>query len=219
MRTHIAVLDPCTRIPELDSFNRMARGASVPLTYHLPALHGLDSLRRVEDGVIGVVIMGSAASVNDPDPWQKELRAWLEPRLERLPVLGLCFGHQLLADLLGGEVGFLFEDRHKLKGLREIPLVADSLWGEARRGHLLVSHQEAVTRLPDGCELLGSTEQVPVEAFRHRRLPLYGFQSHPEATRAFALNNNVPVDAPDEVFAFGHQIVDAFLARTATDGW
>lgn len=216
MRPHIAVLDPGTRVPELDAFNRMSRRSRLPLTYHLPAMQGLDSLRRVEDATVGVVVFGSGASVHDDLPWQDELRDWLAPQLQRLPVLGLCYGHQLLAQMLGGEVDFLFEDRHKLKGLREVTLQATPLWGAQRRGPLVVSHREAVTRIPDGCELLGATDDCAIEAFRHRSLPLWGIQAHPEATSAFVANNDVGVDAPDEVYAFGHALVDAFLDHVAS---
>ena len=41
---HIAIIDPGTRVPELDCFNQLTRRSPVPLTYHLPALFGVDSL-------------------------------------------------------------------------------------------------------------------------------------------------------------------------------
>jgi GMP synthase-like glutamine amidotransferase len=219
MRAHVAVIDPGMRVPELDCFNRMARAAPIPLTYHLPALHGLDSLRRASDGVVGVVILGSGASVHDAHPWQGALDEWLLPRLEAgLPALGLCYGHQHLAHRLGGEVGFLFEDRHKLLGVRELRLDADPLWGGARAGRLVVSHREAVTRLPEALVAVGRSDEVAVDALRHRRLPIWGFQPHPEATTAFTANNAVPFDGDPEVMAFGHGLVDAFVAFAAREG-
>src|SRR4029078_898838 len=80
-RGHVAIVDPAVRVPELDCFNRMSRASTVPLTYHLPALFGLDSLVRSAEGVEGRVVLGSGASVNDDLPWQDELRSWLEPLL------------------------------------------------------------------------------------------------------------------------------------------
>lgn len=214
MRAHVAVIDPGTRVPELDCFNRMAREAPGPLTYHLPALFGIDSLERAEAGLVGLIVLGSGASVHDRAPWQDAFDAWLLPRLTGgVPSLGLCYGHQLFAHLLGGEVGFLFPDQHKVKGVREIPLDADPLWGPARTGPMVVSHRETVTRIPDGCVVRGRTEHVAVEAFAHASLPVWGFQAHPEATPAFTSNNAVPFDADPAILAFGHGLVDGFVAR------
>jgi GMP synthase (glutamine-hydrolysing) len=212
---HVAVIDPGTRVPELDCFNRMSRAAPVPLTYHLPAQLGtLDSLERSADGLLGVVLLGSGASVHDDLPWLSALSAWLAPRLRAgVPMLGLCFGHQLIAHLLGGPVGYLFDDRRKLRGLRQVTLAANPLWGDATEGPLLVTHAEVVSAAPPGCDIVGHSAEVAVEAFAHRSLPLWGFQGHPEATPAFADNNAVPFDADADVLSFGHRLVDGFLAR------
>lgn len=214
MNRHIAVIDPGMRVPELDCFNRMARVSALPLTYHLPAMFGLDSLYRAEDGLAGVIVLGSGASVNDDLPWQTALAAWLRPRIGGVPALGLCYGHQLFASVLGGDVGFVTPDRVKLKGIRRVSLAPDALWGAGVDGPLLVTHREGVTRLPDGCVILGASPQVPVEAFRHAELPIWGFQAHPEATPAFALNNDVPLADPADL-AFGNARVDEFLATAA----
>ena len=50
----VAVIDPAVRVPELDCFNRMSRRSRLPLTHHLPALFGLDSLRRAEADLRGI---------------------------------------------------------------------------------------------------------------------------------------------------------------------
>lgn len=217
MQRHVAVIDPGMRVGELDCFNRMSRFGAVPLTYHLPAMFGLDSLHRASDGVAGVIVLGSGASVNDDLAWLSELDAWLLPRLTAgTPTLGLCFGHQLIARLLGGRVGPLFPDRRKLKGFRRITLAANRLWGDAQDGEMLVTHAEAVLALPDGLEAVGRSDVVDVEALGHRELPIWGFQAHAEATEAFAANNRVPIDGVDAgAWAFGHRIVDAFLSRCA----
>ena len=216
--THIAVVDPAMRIPELDCFNRMSRSSPVPLTYHLPALFGTDSLGAVEGDLLGVIVLGSGASVNEDHPWQTRLRSWLRPRIEAgVPMLGLCYGHQLLATLLGGEVGQAFSDAHKAQGLRRVRLRDNPLWGEAREGTLLVSHREAVIRVPADTDVVGTSDDLAVEALAHRSLPIWSFQAHPEATPEFASNNGVPFDGPPEVLGFGHGIVDRFLRRVATD--
>jgi GMP synthase (glutamine-hydrolysing) len=211
---HLAVIDPGTRVPELDCFNRISQASPLSATYHLPAQWGIDSLVRQPD-VAGVVLLGSGASVHDGEPWQDALNGWLSERLSTLPMLGLCYGHQLLAHLLGGEIGFVADDQEKLRGVREVPLDADDLWGDARRVPLVISHREHVVRTPPGCVNLGHSDQVPVEAFRHAEHPIWGIQAHPEATTAFTTGNGIPFDRDPAMLAGGHALVDAFTAFVA----
>ena len=212
-RRHVAVIDPGTKVAETDCFERMVQASPIPLSYHLPALEGLETLREIEEHVGGVVIFGSGASVHDPLAWQDALSAWLKPRAEAgLPVLGLCYGHQLLAHLFGGQIGFLFEDRTKLRGYREIHFSENQLWGSACSGALVVSHRETVLQCPPGFDVVASTSTVEIEAIAHRVLPLWGIQAHPEATAVFLTNNGLPVRPEPKVFGFGHGIVDSFLA-------
>ena len=191
----IAVIDPAAGAPELDAYNALAQRSSalpVAFTYHLPALFGLDSLAQLEARaqLAGVIVFGSAASVHDDAPWQRELNAWLLPRLQSdagPPVLGLCYGHQLIAHLLGGEVGRVWPGAPaslpfrspargsgltsqrcccrwaggtKRTGVRRVSLPAEpQLWGGARKGSLVVSHNEGVVKLPPGMRALCSVAE------------------------------------------------------------
>jgi GMP synthase (glutamine-hydrolysing) len=213
---HIAVIDPGTRQPELGSFNRIARAAPIPVTHHLPALFGVSSLLAEGDGLVGVIVLGSGASVHDDLAWQHDLIAWLRPRLAAgVPMLGLCYGHQLLATMLGGTVGYVRDDHEKLRGARTIVVPADPWWGPGGVGSMVVSHREMVTSLPGSCAVLAASDAVPVEAFAHRDLPVRGFQPHPEATPDFISGNQIPYDGPAGALAFGHGLVDAFVAAAA----
>ena len=211
MKNHIAVIDPGMRVAELDCFNRMSRTSEVPLTYHLPAMFGLESLINSEVGLVGLIVLGSGASVNESLPWQTALTEWLSPRLQAgTPALGLCYGHQLFSALLGGAVDFVRPDQHKFKGIRHIRLEADPLWGGPLQGPLLVTHREHVNRIAPNCSVRAYSAEVPVEAFAHNTLPIWGFQAHPEATPAFAQNNHVPLENPADL-TFGNRLVDEFL--------
>jgi GMP synthase (glutamine-hydrolysing) len=215
-RRHILVIDPAMHTPELDCFNRMAASAPVPLTYHLPALHGLASIRRAEANATGIVVLGSASSVNDRLPWQIELGDWLLPRMhDGLPTLGLCFGHQLIGQLLGARVEYLFPDHHKLQGFESTQLAASSLWGEARCGLFYASHREVVTSCPPAMTVIATRPAVPFDGFAHDRLPIWTFQTHPEATPAFLENRGLSDDGDPSRFAHGHDIVDRFLRFAA----
>jgi GMP synthase-like glutamine amidotransferase len=215
MRPHVAVLDPGMRVPELDCFNRMSRRSRIPLTYHLPALFGMDSVRRAEDGLVGLIVLGSGASVNEAHDWQEALLDWLGPRVTGgVPSLGLCYGHQLFARLGGGAVGFLHADHHKEKGAREVPVAGARLWAD-RRVPLVVTHREAVTAPPPGWRVVGATPTCAVEVMEHETLPAWSFQAHPEATAAFLRNNDVPWPLPEGELHHGHDLVDAFLDECA----
>lgn len=218
---HVMVIDPAINTPELDCFNRMAAVAELPLTYHLPAMYGLGSLRR-DENLAGVVILGSASSMNDELPWQAELGDWVEARMrDGVPTLGLCFGHQLIAARFGAPVDFLFPDHHKLSGFTPTLLAANSLWGEARSCQLFTSHREVVTACPPELIVTAQRPDVPLDGFTHRELPIWTLQTHPEATPEFLANRGVDPEDPAR-FTDGHAIVDRFLhfafSRTGLTG-
>jgi len=213
----IHVIDPAVRRPELEAFNRMAATSALPLTYHLPALHGHDSLHHSADDPAGIVVLGSLSSVNDGLDWQKTMNEWLRARMEKgVPTLGICYGHQLIAHLHGAKVGYAFADQTKHVGLRKIRLAPNELWGEGgREGAVAVSHCEEVKECPSGFAVVGHSPEVKIEALAHSRLPLWSFQCHPEATPAFFRNRGIDDPTNGECLKFGHSLVQAFLDYVA----
>lgn len=125
----------------------------------------------------GVIISGSQSSVYHDEPWMAELATWVRGALEAgLPVLGVCWGHQLLAQLLGGTV----EHRGEYElGYVEIEQVAaDPLFeGVPDPFVAFATHADAVTALPDDATVLARNE-AGLQAFRTDRA--YGVQFHPE---------------------------------------
>jgi GMP synthase (glutamine-hydrolysing) len=125
----------------------------------------------------GVILSGGPSSVYEPGAPQLDLRV-----LELgVPVLGICYGLQLLAHGLGGLVEPA-EDREygraQLKLAREDALFA-GLPGGAERT-VWMSHGDRVLRLPPGFVVLATSESSPFAAVRHETRPLYGVQFHPE---------------------------------------
>lgn len=212
---HIMVIDPAMRKPELSAFNWLSTQSRLPLTYHLPALHGMKSLQEEPAGVKGIIILGSLASVNDRANWQIELERWLTPQLEaRIPTFGICYGHQMLAYMFGAKVEHCFPDKRKHLGVRQVKLSPDPLWGKKERvGALCVSHCEWVVTSPPEMEVIGRSEEVEIDALRHRKLPIWSFQSHPEAGKDFLGLRGGDQVLKETDLKFGYEILASFLGR------
>jgi GMP synthase (glutamine-hydrolysing) len=128
-------------------------------------------------GFDAIVITGSAASVYWDKDWIDETRAYVRNAIDRgLPVLGVCWGHQLLGDLLGGTV----EDMGEFEiGYREIRRVGDSqlLAGLEDPFVAFTTHGDAVTECPPGAEPIAETD---VANYGFRVGHAVGVQFHPE---------------------------------------
>lgn len=150
--------------------------------FEVCVLHLHEPLPELES-IGGIIITGSAAYVTDLESWNYTGADYLRrAHAQQIPILGVCYGHQLIAWAFGGEVNF-----HPLG--REIGSVsiARTL---ASRGDLLfeqlpqefkvqVSHQQTVTRLPEDAVLLAQSDFESNQAFRLGGC-CWGLQFHPE---------------------------------------
>jgi GMP synthase (glutamine-hydrolysing) len=125
--------------------------------------------------VKGLVLSGGPASVFDvgaPKPDMKILDLGL-------PVLGLCYGHQLIAHMAGGKVGPAKRREYGATYVT-IDMPVGVLKGLNKREKVWMSHSDIVFSVPREYEVLAHTENSPVAAFRHKEKPIYGLQWHPE---------------------------------------
>jgi GMP synthase (glutamine-hydrolysing) len=137
----------------------------------------------------GIIVTGSPLSVTEKAPWMLELGAELLQLGERgAQVLGVCFGHQLLAKCAGGEV--VLNPRGREIGTVEIQLTEagrrDPLFSWVREGtsfETQATHVDAVDPLPPQATLLASNENCAAQAYRLSET-VAGVQFHPEATPA-----------------------------------
>lgn len=135
------------------------------------------------EGFAGVIVTGSGAMVTDRHDWSEASAAWLrEAAHAGLPLLGICYGHQLIAHALGGEVDWHPQGREM--GTVEIELLSasgnDPLFADLpARFPAQATHLQSVTRIPDGATLLARSDHDPVHAYRWGRA-VWGVQFHPE---------------------------------------
>ena len=127
------------------------------------------------EGFSGLILSGGPASVYDPDQ-----PAFNSAHLRcGLPVLGLCYGHQLVCQELGGEVA-----RRDIReyGSAELRIRSRSgLFAGMEASQVVwMSHGDSASRLPEGFEVLGTTEDCATAAVGDQRRHLYGLQFHPE---------------------------------------
>ena len=127
----------------------------------------------------GVVLSGSPAMLTDEKTipkYKREADAIVE---SKVPVLGICFGHQLMASAFGAQV--IKDRRHVLEMVKTTVLAEDPLFkGLPRSLMMLESRYEVVRSLPDGFGLLARSATSKIAAMKQSRRPLYGLQFHPE---------------------------------------
>lgn len=137
------------------------------------------------------VITGSRASVYWDEPWIDSVEEWVETATERaLPVLGICFGHQLLADALGGRV----EDMGEYEiGYREV--TGDGVLFDDSQMTVFTTHSDTVTELPPGAHQIAEND-YGVHGFRVGNA--IGVQFHPEYDMETARSVTRGKDLPNE---------------------
>lgn len=159
------------------------------------------------------LVTGSRHGVYDDLPWIEPLKAFLRDCVAaRLPVVGICFGHQILAEALGGRAEK--SARGWGLGVQSYRLVDRPAWleGVPETFAMQAVHQDQVTVLPEGAHVLAVSEHCPhaALAFGDRDLPdAISIQPHPEFTRAF-VDDLIAMRAGD--------VYPEPLARTAREG-
>jgi len=139
--------------------------------------HDLPLSRILEMNPAGLVLSGGPASVYAEDAPRCDPAIFASG----LPVLGICYGMQLACTALGGRVGGAATREYGRAMLDRVE--ADLLLaGVPDSSEVWMSHGDQVTEVSDDFELLARTPTCPLAAVRHRRLPVYGLQFHPEVT-------------------------------------
>ncbi|MFH1055805.1 MAG: glutamine-hydrolyzing GMP synthase [Candidatus Altiarchaeota archaeon] len=134
-----------------------------------------DELGRIGN-LKGVILSGGAASVYDSNS-PKCSKDILEVGV---PLLGICYGHQLIAHLLGGKVDVGKAGEY---GLTKLTVRGGGLFsGLGKSTPVWMNHRDIVTKLPEGFKVLASTTHSKIAAYGNDKRRIYGVQFHPEVT-------------------------------------
>jgi GMP synthase (glutamine-hydrolysing) len=114
----------------------------------------------------GIILGGSPFSVNE----EKALVVDVKAMVEKVPVLGICYGAQLTAKLFGGRVD-KSEKREYGRAIFTKTKEDSLLQNVSATSQVWMSHSDTIKVLPDGFELLGTTESIPVAAFKQTQPP------------------------------------------------
>ncbi len=139
-------------------------------------IHPYNKIPETDDFVRGIVLSGSPSSVRDkyaPAPDLSKIKG-------KIPVLGICYGAQYLAHYFGGEV---LPSRHREYGRANLEIGNRHyglLEGISSNTQVWMSHGDTIAKLPEGYEVIGSTRDVKIGAFKIRGEHTFGIQFHPE---------------------------------------
>jgi GMP synthase (glutamine-hydrolysing) len=137
----------------------------------------------------GIIISGGPASVYEPGCPD------IDPTIlsAHIPVLGICYGHQLLAHHLGGRVQ---KGQRGEYGPAHLTVICrDPLWKDVEQSQIWMSHFDSVATVPAGFRVIAATDISGVAAMSDLERKLFGIQFHPEVVHTHA----------------GHQILENFV--------
>jgi GMP synthase-like glutamine amidotransferase len=133
----------------------------------------------------GYVITGSSAGVYDGEPWIGDLLEFLRSARGRTKLVGVCFGHQAMAEAFGGQV--IKSPKGWGVGLQRYEVIVREPWmDEAPAFALPASHQDQVVELPPGAQVLAASAFTPFAMLEYPGAGAISIQPHPEFDPAYA---------------------------------
>ena len=187
MEANVLILDGAihrTSYRPTEGWRRYLGGAA-SASVHLPSGEPVPGLAPFTH----LILTGSEASIVDRQSWYDVESGVLRDAFDRgMPILGSCFGHQMLALALSGETHVAHSATPELGWIEVEVLAADPiLEGIPRPFHCFASHFDEVRRPPEPWRVLARSDRCPVQVMRYGDSPVWGIQAHPEIAPAEAL--------------------------------
>ena len=126
--------------------------------------------------VIGVILSGSPYSVHDPEAFQCDLNEFVG----KYPVLGICYGAQYISHSTGGKVERTESREYGRAHLKSVDNTNPLFIGFEQNSQVWMSHGDTITKIPEDCKVIASTEDVENAAYASSEKPLWAVQFHPE---------------------------------------
>ena len=143
-------------------------------------IHPYNKIPEITEAVKGVILSGSPCSVRDANAPSVDTALFRG----KIPVLGVCYGAQLLAQLGGGSVQ-ASAHREYGRAILEVEKDTDKLLQSfPDKSQVWMSHGDTIVSLPPDFQIIGSTDSVKVAAFKIDNEETYGIQFHPEVTHS-----------------------------------
>ncbi len=142
-------------------------------------IHPCTHLPVIDEATKAIILSGSPYSVNDGLLPNVDMSAWRG----KLPILGLCYGAQLMAQQNGG---FVVPSKIREYGRANLSYLSDDVLftGIEKNTQVWMSHGDTIQSVPDNFKIIASTDAVKVAAFKIEGEPTYAFQFHPEVTHS-----------------------------------
>lgn len=133
----------------------------------------------------GYIVTGSAAGVYETDPWIERLLDFLRAAKGQARLVGVCFGHQAMAQAFGGEV--IKSPKGWGIGAHDYQVTSTEPWtGSAGLIRLPASHQDQVVEAPPGADIIATSTFTPIAGLAWRDQSAMSIQPHPEFDPAYA---------------------------------
>lgn len=143
-------------------------------------IHPFHHLPEITDNIKGIILSGSPCSVRDEESPSFALDQWRG----KLPILGVCYGAQMMANNFSGSVEASNTREYGRAVLEEFDSENELFSGISRNSQVWMSHGDTITKLPEGSRLLASTSSVVNAGFVFENEKTFGIQFHPEVTHS-----------------------------------
>ncbi|MDQ3109318.1 MAG: glutamine-hydrolyzing GMP synthase [Bacteroidota bacterium] len=139
-------------------------------------IHPFNKVPPLSPLVKGIILSGSPCSVNDKDAPNPDLSAYRK----KVPVLGICYGAQLMANQNGGEVKASKHREYGRANLSHVDDVDRLFRGVSSNSQVWMSHADTITKIPSAFKIIASTSDVEFAGYAVEGEETWGIQFHPE---------------------------------------